>query len=51
MESNTRNPLVLIETRLAMIKWYNLTLEVAPASKMLTMWGRVKQVDRFPKCQ
>ena len=31
--------------------WYNLTLAVAPAGKMLTMWVRVKQVDRFPKCQ
>ena len=51
MESNTRNPLMLIETHLAIIKWYNLTLAVAPASKMLMMWVRVKQVDRFPKCQ
>lgn len=31
--------------------WYNLTLAVAPAGNMLTMWVRVKQVDRFPKCQ
>ena len=31
--------------------WYNLTLAVAPAGKMLTMRGRVKQVDRFPKCE
>ena len=26
--------------------WYNPVLSVAPAGKMLTMWGRLKQIDR-----
>jgi TolB protein len=26
--------------------WYNAVLSVAPAGKILTMWGRLKGVDR-----